>query len=551
MGIYVNPGNRLFEEAVHSPIYVDKSGLIDYTNSILKTQRKNICVSRPRRFGKSMAADMLAAYYSKGCDSKGLFENLEVSDENRDVSAGEQAAKRLESYKANLNRHNVIRFDVQRFLFDESHVPVFIKRIQDVIIRELRDEFGGCFDGGDELYGMPGVLEQIYAHTGQGFVFIIDEWDCVFRLAKEDVEIQKKYLDFLRGLFKGSEYVDLAYMTGILPIKKYGEHSAINMFDEYSVTDSKGLGAYFGFTEKEVREQCAKYDVVFQEMKKWYDGYTLGDYHIYNPKSVTDALTWRKFQSYWTGTETYEALKVYIERNFDGLKEAVVEMLGGGQCKLDTTIFQNDMTTFYTKDDVLTLLVHLGYLTYDEQTGKVSIPNQEISQEFVRAIKVGGWGSLMEALNRSEELLKSTWAMDAAAVAKGVEQARTDTASIIQYNDENSLACAVYAAYFSAQVYYMKPIRELPSGRGFADVVYLPQRGVDRPALLIELKWDKSAQGAIAQIKDRKYADWVKGYTGNILLVAINYERKKDVHECIIEKYDDSTGNYEKNGSLF
>lgn len=539
MGIYVNPGNQAFKESVDSLIYVDKSELINYTNSVLKTQRKNICVSRPRRFGKSMAADMLVAYYSKGCNSGELFGSLEVSKKKENLSATnpDREAKRLERYRNNLNSHNVIRFDVQRFLFDESHVSIFISKIQEMIIRELRTEFGGCADFENDPYGLPGVLEQIYSRTGEGFIFIIDEWDCVFRLEKENTEVQKKYLDFLRGLFKGSGYVELAYMTGILPIKKYGEHSAINSFDEYSVTDPRDLGEYFGFTKEEVQKQCKKCNVDFEEMEKWYDGYLLGEFHIYNPKSVVDALTWKKFKSYWTGTETYESLKVYIERNFDGLREAVVEMLGGGRCRIDPTTFQNDMTTFHTKDDVLTLLVHLGYLTYDERSEHVFIPNREIAQEFLRAIKVGGWGNLMEALNRSEELLKKTWEMDADAVAEGVAKARSDTSSIIQYNDENAMACALYAAYASAQAYYAKPLRELPGGRGFADVVYLPRRNVDKPALLIELKWNKSAQGAIRQIKDKKYADWLESYTGDILLVAINYDKKKDIHECIIERY--------------
>ncbi len=539
MGIYVNPGNLLFQEAVNSQIYLDKSKLIDYTNSVLKTQRKNICLSRPRRFGKSMAADMLTAYYSKGCDSGDLFAGLAVACGKPDISEEEQEKdrKRLEVYQANLNQHNVIRFDVQRFLFDKSHVPIFIGKIQNVIIRELEAQFGEYFDCRYDPYGLPGVLEQIYANTGEGFIFIVDEWDCLFRLAKEVTEIHKKYLDFLRGLFKGSAYVELAYMTGILPIKKYGEHSAINIFDEYSETDPKNLGEYFGFTETEVRKQCEKYNADFDKMRKWYDGYQMGSVHIYNPKSVVDALTWNKFKSYWTGTETYEALKVYIERDFDGLKEAVVEMLAGGQCQIDPTTFQNDMTTFHMKDDVLTLLVHLGYLTYDERIDKVFIPNQEIAQEFIRAIKVGGWGNLMEALNRSEELLKSTWEMDAYAVAEGVANARKDISSILQYNDENSLACALYVAYFSAQAYYAKPIRELPSGRGFADVVYLPLKNVDCPAMVIELKWNKSVEGAIRQIKEKNYTDWIESYTGDILLVAVSYNKKKDAHECIIEKY--------------
>lgn len=532
MGIYVNPGNQAFKEAVNSQIYVDKSTLIHYTNHVLNTQQKYMCVSRPRRFGKSMAADMLVAYYSKGCNSKELFAMLEVSHKHSVLSAASQ-------YPSHLNQHNVIRFDVQRFLFDESHIHLFIQKLQEAIIQELRVEFAEGFN--DKLilepYGLPGALSQIYAQTGNRFIFIIDEWDCVFRLAKERVEIQKKYLDFLRGLFKGSEYVELAYMTGILPIKKYGEHSAINIFDEYSVTDPKNLGGYFGFTQKEVEEQCTKHQVSFAEMEKWYNGYQIGSFHIYNPKSVVDALTWKKFKSYWTGTETYEALKIYIERNYDGLREAVIEMLGNGQCKIDPSTFQNDMTTFHTKDDILTLLVHLGYLTYDERNDHVFIPNREIAQEFTRAIKTGGWGNLMEALNRSEELLKRTWAMDADAVARGIADIRSDTSSILQYNDENSLACALYVAYSSTRAYYAKPLRELPSGRGFADIVYLPLKNTHHPALLIELKWNQSAQGAIQQIKDKQYTHWLESYTGDILLVAVNYDKKKDVHECIIEQY--------------
>ena len=371
MGIYVNPGNRAFAEAVHSTIYVDKSRLISYTNNVLNTNRKNMCVSRPRRFGKSMAADMLVAYYSKGCDSKELFSERGIGKE--------------ESFQIHLNKHNVIRLDVQQFLFHKSHLDIFIDKMQEAVLKELRAEFGDCFEV--DQYGLSGVLKQLYACMGMRFIFIIDEWDCVFRIAKERVEVQKEYLDFLRGLFKGQEYVELAYMTGILPIKKYGEHSAINIFHEYSMIDCKDLGQYFGFTEEEVREQCQKHGVDYVEMEKWYDGYRLGEYHIYNPKSVSDALTWKEYQSYWTGTETYEALKVYVDRNFDGLREAVIEMLGNGHCKVNPKKFQNDMTALATKDDVLTLLVHLGYLTFDKKSSEVFIPNQEVEQEFLNVVE--------------------------------------------------------------------------------------------------------------------------------------------------------------------
>ena len=520
MGIYLNPDNESFGISRFSEDYVDKSLLIVKTNAVFRKERRFVCVSRPRRFGKSMAANMLSAYYSCGCDSSALFSGLGIENDK--------------SYKTHLNQHNVIRLDMQRFLFQESHMDIFIDKIQKVVLKELRAQYGDCFE--EDLYGLPDALEQIYAHTKKGFVFIIDEWDCVFRLAESRQDIQKKYLNFLRGLFKGQDYVDLAYMTGILPIKKYGEHSAINIFDEYSMINPADLADYFGFTEEEVQKLCRQKGIDFPELQKWYDGYMLSGLHIYNPKSVMDVMKWRSFKSYWTGTETYEALKIYIELNFDGLRETVIEMLGNAHCKIDPSTCQNDMTTFKTRDDVLTLLVHLGYLAFDENAGEVFIPNQEVIQEFLRAVKVGGWDGLVQALDRSDRLLESTWAMDGDAVAKGVSTIHNQTASILEYNNENSLTCTVLMAYYSAKAYYMNPVMELPSGRGFADVVYLPKRNIDRPALVVDLKWKKSAEGAITQIRERQYASWIENYTGDILLVGISYDEKKG-HQCIIEKH--------------
>lgn len=518
MGIYVNPGDVSFRRALNSEIYIDKTELICAVNKRIDTANCFMCVSRPRRFGKSMAADMLVAYYSKGCESGELFAGKKVNADR--------------TFKKHLNRHNVIHLDVQQFLFHESHLNIFMEKMQRVVITELRQEFGDCFE--DDAYGLPDVLRQIYACTGKGFIFVIDEWDCVFRIAKEKKEIQKEYLDFLRGLFKGAEYVELAYMTGILPIKKYGEHSAINIFDEYSMIDPADLAEFFGFTENEVIKLCEQRQVGFLELQRWYDGYLLNGMHIYNPKSVADAVRRGKIKSYWTGTETYEALKVYIDLDFDGLKEAVIGMLGNARCSIDPSTCQNDMTTFKTKDDVLTLLIHLGYLSFDETSSEAFIPNQEIAQEFLRSVKTGGWNGVVQALQRSDRLLQSTWEMDGNAVAREVAKIHDETVSILKYNDENSLTCTVLMAYYSAKAYYMNPVLELPSGKGFADVVYLPRRDVDKPALVVELKWNQSAEGAIAQIRDRQYASWIEGYTGNILLVGICYDEKKG-HGCVIE----------------
>lgn len=529
MGVYLNPGNEAFRECVTDELYVDKTELIDHMNSKLnKARLKYVCVSRPRRFGKSMAADMLVAYYGKNCDSRELFAGRKI--------------EKADSYETHLNQHHVIRLDIQRFLFRKSHIDIFIDEIQRLVVQELEAAYGdGVFQGRGELpdssqYGLPGALSQIYARTGEKFIFIIDEWDCVFRFARERQDVQKAYLDFLRGLFKGAEYVELAYMTGILPVKKYGEHSALNMFSEYSVIDSKDLGEFFGFTREEVRELCVWNEVEYTEVEKWYDGYLLKDMHIYNPKAVTDVMTWKEFRSYWTGTETYEALKVYINQNFDGLKEDIATMLGDGRCRVNPETFQNDMTTFTSKDDIYALLIHLGYLTFDESTSEAFIPNLEISQEFLKAMDGPDWSGITGALRHSVDLLKATWALDGAAVAEGIGAIHDETTSILKYNDENSLKCTVLIAYYSAKAYYLPPALELPSGKGYADIVYLPRKNMDYPALLIELKWKHSDLGAIAQIKEKQYAHWVKEYTGDILLVGINYDENKG-HECLIEKY--------------
>ncbi len=521
MGLYLNPGNEAFRQAVTDDIYVDKTNLIALMNQRLNRSRvKYVCVSRPRRFGKSMAADMLAAYYGKGCDSKELFVGKDIEKE--------------ESFGIHLNQHCVIRLDMQRFLFDELHLDIFIEKMQEAVIRELEVEYGACFVA--DQYGLPGVLGQIYAQTKKGFVFIIDEWDCVFRFAKERQDVQKAYLDFLRGLFKGAEYVELAYMTGILPIKKYGEHSAINIFKEFSMLNPGPLAEYFGFTENEVQGLCERYDIHYEETREWYDGYLVGDFHIYNPQAVTELMDNRAFRSYWTGTETYEALKIYIDMNFNGLKETVIGMLSGARSEIDPSTSPNDMTTFKSRDDVLTLLIHLGYLSFDEKTSEVFIPNQEIAREFMRSIKTGGWDGLIQALERSDDLLQKTWELDGRAVAAGIAAIHDETASMLKYNDENSLTCTVLMAYYSAKTYYMNPLMEFPSGKGFADVVYLPKRECDRPALVVELKWNQSAEGAIEQIKDRQYTHWLEGYTGQILLVGVSYDEKKG-HTCVIEEH--------------
>ena len=522
MGIYLNPSKEGFAQAVRSKIYVDKSELIAHTNEVLGTEQKFICVSRPRRFGKSMAAKMLSAYYCRTCNANALFEKLKIAQHP--------------SYKEHLNQYDVIFLNMQDFLSRADSVEQMTDYLQQVVVQELREQYGEYIS--EELSHFAVVLEQIYKYTNRSFILIIDEWDCIFREQRNNVGVQTKYLDFLRTLLKDKLYVKLVYMTGILPIKKYGTHSALNMFDEYSMIDPMDLAEYTGFTENEVKSLCEEYRMDFEEMKRWYDGYMFYDAeHIYNPKSVVDALRKKRFNSYWTQTETYEALKVYIEMNFDGLRDSIVQMLSEGRCKINTATFTNDMTTFHSKDDILTLLIHLGYLAYDGETQEVFIPNEEVRKEFVNAITVSGWQEIIKALNESQQLLEDTLQGNAEAVAKGLDMVHTEAASALTYNNENSLACAITLAYYSAREYYTI-VRELPAGKGFADIVFVPRKvNPEKTAIIVELKWDKSAEGAIAQIKEKRYVDSLKNYDGAVLLVGINYDKEIKEHQCVIERY--------------
>ena len=521
MGIYRNPGNDGFKRAIRSEIYVDKTGLIAYTNKYLDTEQQFICVSRPRRFGKSMALNMLAAYYSCGCDSRELFAGRKIEYDA--------------TFEEHLNQYDVILLNMQQFLIGAKNQDV-TEYLEQEVLDELLEEYGTLVKRPN--IGLANALKKIYAKTDKKFIFLIDEWDCVMRERQDSEELQKQYLDFLRNLLKDQPYVALAYMTGILPVKKYGQHSALNMFWEFSMTDQNFFEEYTGFTESEVVALCKQYDMDFSEAGSWYDGYCFTEFrHIYNPKSVVEAMHRHRFSNYWTSTETYDALKIYMDMDYDGLRTDIVQMLGGERVKVNTSSFQNDMRNFRTKDDVLTLLIHLGYLGYDAEAKEAFIPNREIIEEFENAMSVGGWSEVMRVLKASEKLLEDTLRCDEESVAEGLDRAHTEVASILTYNNENSLGAAIGLAYYSARKDY-RIIRELPTGRGFADVVFLPLPSSRKPALVIELKYDKSAETALQQIRDRRYTQALEGYVGEVLLVGINYDKDNvnKPHSCVIEK---------------
>ena len=521
MGIYLNPNNIAFKQALNSEIYIDKSLMLEQTNRVIYTEQKFICVSRPRRFGKSMAANMLTAYYSRGCDSRELFADLKIAQSD--------------SFEKHLNQYNVIHINMVDFLDRTKSMDEMIDYISRRLLHELKKAFSDvdCFDW-NSLFA---VLDEVFAEKEIPFIFIIDEWDCIFRIHKNDSKAQTKYLDFLRNLLKDKSYVALAYMTGILPIKKYGEHSALNIFTEISMTNPREYAEFTGFTEKEVKELCEKYDMSFEETKRWYNGYNLKGISIYNPRSVVMSMTGHDYDSYWTSTETYEALRVYIAMNFDGLKDDVIKMLAGDKVKVNTDKFQNDLSIINSRDDALTSLIHLGYLGYDARRKQAFIPNYEVKTAFHSALETGKWSEVAQAIGNADELLFDTIDGYADSVAEKLDVAHEAYVSILQYNNENSLSCLVKMAYTTAPAYYNIE-REFPAGKGFADMVFIPRKDtVDMPAILIELKYDKSADTAIKQIKEKRYAGKLSGYADKIMLVGVNYDKTTKKHECVIEEY--------------
>ncbi|MCD8364552.1 MAG: ATP-binding protein [Clostridiales bacterium] len=524
MGLYLNPGNEAFRQ-IRRGVYVDKTGLIDFINSTVETSAKLTSFSRPRRFGKSFAAKMLCAYYDKSCDSRELFKGLEISNRS--------------SFEKHLNQYDVIYLDITRFISrSKSKGTNVVSDIQIAVIRELRNAFCGSIEEG-ETY-LPDALYNVSQKTENKFIIIIDEWDALFREAKDDVAVQKEYVQLLRGLFKGGpatdETIAAAYMTGILPIKKYGTESALTDFREYTMAEPAMLAEYVGFTEAEVKTLCESYHMDFEDMQTWYDGYSFRKIqHVYSPNSVILAIQNGIYRNYWTASETYESLKKYIEMDFDGLKGAVVRMLGGEKVKVAINTFQNDVTSFHNKDDVLTLLIHLGYLVYDSTTEKLSIPNLEVAGAFGDAVRSTNWEYVASAIRDSDDLLEETINGNAEKVAAALERAHESVASVLEYNNEASLSAAVILAYYTARRYY-EIVHEMPAGKGFADLAFLPRRNTEYPALIVELKYDRDADTAIKQIKERRYDGRLKEYFGNLIMVGINYEKDTKKHTCLIEQ---------------
>jgi hypothetical protein len=522
MGIYINKGNGGFRQIRNSE-YVDKSELISVVNKTLFTEQKFTCVTRCRRFGKSMAAKLLAAYYDHSCDSRQLFADLQIAKDP--------------TFEEHLNKYPVIYVDMTSFITSFSDEKI-ISHIQEELIEDIKEAYHQIpYREGEHMMK---YLQRISIETDEHFVFIIDEWDAICReFAEKKPEIMEEYLNLLRRMFKdvsGMEVFAAVYMTGILPVKKFKTQSALNNFLEYSMVEPRNMGSFFGFTKDEVKMLAERHSVDFDELEAWYDGYQIGDdLSMFNPNSVMQAVMVKRCRSYWASTGAYDAIAGYIKMNFDGLKDDILILLSGGRVKVNTTKFQNDMSVIKSKDDVLTVLIHLGYLSFNWRKNECYVPNYEVAGELSNAVEDTGWEYVVRALGQSEQLLQYTLEGNAEAVAQCIDAAHDENTSILSYNDENSLACVLSIAYYYARKDYVIH-REYATGRGFADLVMIPRKNIDSPAILVELKFNKDADTAISQIHQKNYPAKLADYAGRLLLVGINYDKQQKTHSCRIEK---------------
>lgn len=521
MGIYVNPSNANFRETLSQKIYVDKTMMIAALNEIMRSGNKYVCISRPRRFGKTIAGNMLAAYYAKGGDSRELFSPYKIAKDT--------------SFLENLNKFNVIKLDINseyRNALDKDRLILKLTRnVREDMVQVFPDL---VFDEDDSIAD---CILKVFSATGEQFVIIFDEYDVLVR-ENVSADLFTQYLDLLNGLFKSDTVrpaIALAYLTGILPVVRDKVQSKLNNFEEYTILDAGLLAEYIGFTDDEVRALCASHDVDFAECRRWYDGYHQRGFDIYNPESVIKSVLKKGFDSYWGKTANYEVISDRISANFAGTRDAVIKMLAGESVDVDVGMYLNTMTDFSTKDDVFTYLMHVGYLSYNREEKTCGIPNKEVQQEWFRALKkLDDYAVTNQIIQASKDLLSATWQKDAMAVAAALDISHIHVTSNRSYNNEDALQSAIYLSYIYALNKYTV-IKELTTGKGFADVVFVPFVP-DIPALIIELKRNGSAESAIHQIKEKRYFDSLQSYAGNLLFVGINYDEETKTHECKIEE---------------
>ena len=502
----------LYEKVLQQGVFVDKSMLIGKLNKLIGTNDCYVCITRPRRFGKTVNASMAGAYYTKGFDSSPMFDSLKISQ--------------AEDYKKHQNRYNVIYIDFSRTPDVCNNYEEYITYIRECLKEDLSQMY-------PQLCGKEyAMLGKMFRDTNDSFIFILDEWDSIFTKKFMTDDDRDSYLGFLRNLLKDQPYVSLAYMTGVLPVAKYSSGSELNMFREYNAMNDSVFESYFGFGENEVRELCRKNtDVSYEELKWWYDGYCLSDgTSLFNPRSVNMALSDGICRNYWTQTGPMNEVAQCVEHNADEVREDIVRMVAGIPVEVKLNGYSAAERELNTRNEILSAMVVYGFLSYHD--GKLKIPNHELMEKFENVLERSSMGEVSMIVRDSAKMLDATLAGNEKEVAEILEKVHDREIPFLQYNDENSLSCVITLCYLAARDRY-RVEREAKSGKGFCDYLFLPYRK-DDPAIILELKAGGTCGEALAQIKEKQYIKSAEKCR-EVLSAGISYNKKK-MHECKIER---------------
>lgn len=538
MGIYLNSADAysMYKSETAKPYFVDKSKMLEELFPLVEEGNNFICITRPRRFGKTVAANMLGAFFAKSCYSGDIFDSLQIAE-----AAG---------YRKHLNQHDVIYIDFSEIDDECSCYSSYIKTIKEVLREDLHMAYPDI--AFRENGNVAEDLKRIYARTNKKFVFVLDEWDAIFHVSFVTEKDKEAYLRFLRGLLKGKAYVSLAYMTGILPIAKYSSGSELNMFLEYTMASEERFGEYFGFTETEVDMLHERYlartrepRVTREGLRTWYDGYhTLAGERMYNPRSVVASLTNNNLGNYWTSAGPYDEIFYYIERNIADVRDDLALMVAGEAVTAKIREYAATSMNLLTKDEIFSAMVVYGFLSYEN--GKVFIPNKELMDKFADMIqKENSLGYVYRLARESERMLEATLAGDVKTMEEVLAYAHDTEVPLLSYNSETELSAIVNLVYLSARDIYDIQ-REDKSGVGYVDFIFYPIVDMSRDCMILELKVGHTADEALGQIKERKYALRFKGklgekpkYTGRILAVGIAYDKETKQHQCKVEVLED------------
>ena len=504
-----------FNILVNDNFFVDKSGIIEEMNKRINTMNRFICITKPRRFGKTSIFNMIGAYYCKAYDSHELFDGLEIG--------------KSDSYEKHLNKYNVISLTLNSLSDKGKTYDDFIGFTKNSLRRDLLEAYPNLQSR--EYESIPQMLNA----TGEQFVFIIDEWDYIFshELFPDNYG---DFLEFFRDLLKDRPYAALVYMTGVLPIKRHCTGSALNMFREYTMLRDPSFEEYFGFTEREVETLCSKQTrLSIDEIRDWYNGYQTKDgTKLYNPHSVVCALEDGDCQNYWTRVGKADEVLFFLKYNIGEVRDDVVKMVNNSPVMMHIEDeYYAGQSSIKNREEIYSAMIIYGMLSYCD--GEVRIPNKELMIEFEKALKDEDFGYVSELVRNSENVLYATLDKKGDIVASYLHNIHNSEIPILKYNDENSLACVVTLAYLAARNKY-KVEREEKSGKGFVDFIFYP-RQKNMPGIILELKADSTPEAAIAQIKEKEYVEKLKKENvGRIIAVGLNYDTAKKEHQCVVEE---------------